>query len=138
MVESHESTRQRTESLQPISNEDRTAGKGFTSLTHYNLVHQVFSDATKHEDSRCKSCRGQGMEEARNNPSMKIGKKSMAKRRVILEAQRVKKKVQFAAFMDICHRKNAELEPKTTEVQRQGRVLRRRRERRLWSLRRFY
>ena len=29
----------------------------------------------------------------------------------ILEAQRDKKKVHFAALMDICHLKNAELEP---------------------------
>ena len=31
---------------------------------------------------------------------------------VILEAQRDKKKVHFATLMDICHLKNAELEPK--------------------------
>ena len=33
-VESHESTRQRAESLQPQKHEDRIAGKGFTSMTH--------------------------------------------------------------------------------------------------------
>ena len=35
MVESHESTRQRAESLQSKTYEDRIAGKGFTSMTHY-------------------------------------------------------------------------------------------------------
>ena len=40
MVESHESTRQRAESLKSKIHEDRIAGKGFTSMTHYNLVHK--------------------------------------------------------------------------------------------------
>ena len=34
-----------------------------------------------------------------------------SKKGVNLEAQRHKKKVHFAALMDICHLKNAELEP---------------------------
>ena len=34
MVESHESTRQRAESL-PKSHEDRIAGEGFTSMNHF-------------------------------------------------------------------------------------------------------
>ena len=61
---------------------------------------QVHLDATSDENSRCKSCRGQGMEEARDNSSMG------------LEAQKGQKKVHFATLMDICHLKNAELEPK--------------------------
>ena len=40
MVESHESTRQRPESLQSEIHEDRIAGKGFTSMTLHNLVHK--------------------------------------------------------------------------------------------------
>ena len=40
MVESHESTRQRVDSSLPTKHEDRIAGKGFTSMTHYNLVHK--------------------------------------------------------------------------------------------------
>ena len=39
MVESHDSTRQRADSLQSKADEDRIAGKAFTSMTHYNLVH---------------------------------------------------------------------------------------------------
>ena len=33
---------------------------------------QVYSDATSDKDSRCKSCRGQGMEKARDNPSVEL------------------------------------------------------------------
>ena len=39
-VESHESTRQRAESSQSQNYEDHIAGKGFTSMSHYNLVHK--------------------------------------------------------------------------------------------------
>ena len=35
---------------------------------------QNFSEAASDEISRCKSCRGQGMNRARNNPSIEIGK----------------------------------------------------------------
>ena len=38
--------------------------------------------------------------------------KVKSKKKVILEAQREKKKVHFATLMDICHLKNAELESK--------------------------
>ena len=40
IVESHESTRQRVESSQPENHEHHIAGKGFTSMSHYNLVHK--------------------------------------------------------------------------------------------------
>ena len=40
VVESHESTRQRADSLQSKAHKDRIAGEGFTSMTHYNLVHK--------------------------------------------------------------------------------------------------
>ena len=39
-------------------------------------------------------------------------RKVKSKKDVILEAQRDKKNVHFAALMDICHLKNSELEPK--------------------------
>ena len=40
IVESHESTRQRVESSQPKYHEDHIAGKGFTSMSHYDVVHK--------------------------------------------------------------------------------------------------
>ena len=44
-----------------------------------------------------------------------------SKKKGILEAQRDKNKVHFAALMDICHFKNAELEPKLQKYK--GRVV---------------
>ena len=40
IVESHESTRQRVETSQPKNHEGQIAGKGFTSMSHKNLVHK--------------------------------------------------------------------------------------------------
>ena len=40
IVEAHESTRQRLESSLPKDHEDHIAGKGYNSMTHYNLVHK--------------------------------------------------------------------------------------------------
>ena len=44
-AKSHESTRQRAESLQSTNHEDHIAGRRFTSMTHYNLVHKPLSGA---------------------------------------------------------------------------------------------
>ena len=40
IVQAHESTTQRLESSLPRNREDHIAGKGYTSMTHYNLVHK--------------------------------------------------------------------------------------------------
>ena len=50
-------------------------GKGYNSMTHYNLVHKfiLMPQAMKIPDA--KSCRGQGMEKARDKSSMEFGKK---------------------------------------------------------------
>ena len=47
----------RAESLQSKIHEDRIAGRGFTSFTHYNIGAQVHPDATCCENSRSQSCR---------------------------------------------------------------------------------
>ena len=44
------------------------------SMSHYKIGAQVHSNATSDEDSGCKSCRGQGMEETRDSSSMGLGK----------------------------------------------------------------
>ena len=40
IVKAHESTRQRLESSLTKKHEDHIAGKGYTSMTHYNLFHK--------------------------------------------------------------------------------------------------
>ena len=53
IVKSPESTRQRAESLQSRNHEDHIAGKGFTSMTHYNLVHMFIPMPSSDENFGC-------------------------------------------------------------------------------------
>ena len=53
-------------------------------------------------------------------PAWKLEKARGKKKKVILEAHRDKKKVHFVSLMDMCHLKNAELEPKLQKCQ--GRI----------------
>ena len=73
MVESHESTRQRVEPSLPTNHEDHIAGKGYYSMNHYNLVHEFIPMPQAMKNSGSEGSSGQGMEEARNNPSMATG-----------------------------------------------------------------
>ena len=47
IVESHESTRQRTEPTPQKGNENHIAGKGHNSVNHYNLAHTFYPYAEK-------------------------------------------------------------------------------------------
>ena len=111
-VESQESTRQTSRIFAVKKNhEDHIAGKGFTSMTHYNLAHKFIPmpqamnipDVTAAVDKEWKKL------ETIPAWDLEIVK---SKKEIILEAQREKKKVHFATLMDICHLKSAELEPK--------------------------
>ena len=72
IAESHESKRQRLESSQPKDDEDHIAGKGYNSMTHLNLVSQVFSFASSDENSGCESSIGEGMEEIWDDSSLGV------------------------------------------------------------------
>ena len=89
----------RVESSVPTKHKDHIAGKGFTSMTHYNFVHKLnpMPQAMKIPDAKV----DKEWKKARDNSSMATGK-IKSKKVVILEAQRDKKKVHFATLMDIC------------------------------------
>ena len=80
MVESHESTTQRAESFLSNAHEDRIAGKGFTSMTHYNLMQKFvpMPQAMKIPDAEASV--DKEWKKARDNSSMKFVKKSRAQR----------------------------------------------------------
>ena len=99
-----------------------TQPKVFSSMTHYILVHKFIPMPQAMKNSGCEISSGQAMEEARDNPSVAIGRKGKSKKEVIVEAQREKKKVHFATLMDMCHLKNAVLEPKLQRYKRQSRA----------------
>ena len=91
-IESHESTRQQVESLQSGSHEERIAGKGFSSMTYFKLVHKFIPmpQAMKIPDAKA------AVDEERKNldtiPAWNL-----------VQVQRESKKVHFATLMDICH-----------------------------------
>ena len=73
-VKSHESTRQRSR-IFAVQNWWRShCWKGVYFYDTLQLGAQVYSDATSDENSGCNGYRGQGMEKARDDPSMEIGK----------------------------------------------------------------
>ena len=73
-VESHESTRQRVESSQPVNHEDHVAGEGVYIDVSLQLGTQAHSDAPSDGNSGCTSRSGQGMEKARDDSSMEFGR----------------------------------------------------------------
>ena len=109
ILEAGESTRMRMGNSIPHNHEDHIAGKGETSLQHYNLVHKFIP-----------------MPQAMTNPAAKADKeweklekisawnltRVKSKKQVIDEARTSGATVHFATLMDICHLKNAELERK--------------------------
>ena len=97
-VESHESTRQREWNLLYLKiHEGHIAGNGFTSMTQYNLVHKLIlmPRAIKIPDVKA-AVDGERQE-------LEGGYSRSTKRQ---------KESHFDTLMDMCHSKNAELEPK--------------------------
>ena len=122
-VEAHESTRQRVESSLPTKHEDYIAGKGFTSMTHYNLVHKFIPFATSDENSGRKSCKwtrhGKSLRQSQHGNWR--WRKSRARSILFSKHRETEKKVHFATLIDICHLKNAESKHKLQKYK--GRVV---------------
>ena len=96
--------------------EDRIAGKGFTSMLHYNLVHKLIPmpQAMKIPDAR--AAVDKEWKKLETIPSMAIWEKSRAKKKLFWKHKEINIRVHFASLMDICHLKNAELETQIVEV----------------------
>ena len=111
IVEAHESTRQRLESSPPKDlEENHIAGKKYNSMTHFNLVHKFIPVPQEMKIPDGKAAVDKEWKKLEAIPAWQL-ERVKSKKAVILEAQRDKKKVHFATLMDICHLKNAELEP---------------------------
>ena len=111
IVEAHESTK---------NHEDHIASKGYTSMTHYNLVHKFIPMKQAMKILDAKAVVDKEWKKLETIPAWQLGRVK-SKKDVILEAQRDKKKVHFGTLIDICHLKNAELEPKLQKYK--GRVV---------------
>ena len=90
-VESHEFTSQLAESLQSENFEDHIAGKGFTSMSHYNLVHKFIPmpQAMKVPDSE--AAVDKGWKKLETIPAW-FWKKSRARRRKFRKHKEKKRK----------------------------------------------
>ena len=106
IVEFHESI-----SSVPTKHEGRMAGRWFVSMTHYNLVHKFIPMPQAMKILDAKDAVGKEWKKLETIPAWQL-ERVKSKNEVILEAQRDKNKVHFASSMDMCHFKNAELEPK--------------------------
>ena len=109
-AEFHESTRQRVESSQLKNHEYHVASKGFTSMTHYNLVHIFIPMPQRMNIPDAEAAVDKEWKKLETIPAWQL-EKVKSKKEVILEAQRDKEKVHFSLLMDICHLKHTELEP---------------------------
>ena len=136
IVELYESTRQRAESLRSQIREYRTNGKGFTSMTHYNLVRKFFPMPQAMMIPDAKAAVDKEWKKLETIPARNLDKVK-SKKELILQTQRENRKVNFASLMDMCHLKKWWVGTQITEVQKQSRAPGGHCERRLWSLRSF-
>ena len=120
IVEAHESTRKRLESTLPRNHEDHIAEKGFNSISHCNLVHEFVPMPQAMNVPDAKTAVDKEWEKLEKLTAWQLDKVK-SKKEAILEAQQEQKKVHVAALMEICHLKNAELEPKHQKYK--GRVV---------------
>ena len=116
---SHESTRQRADSLQSKTHEDRIAGEGFTSMTHYNLAHKFIPMPQAMTIPDAKAAVDKEWKKLETIPAWDLGKSR-------------------ATLMDICHLKKCGVGTKIAEVQRQSRAPGGHCRRRFWSPRSFH
>ena len=99
-MEAYESTRQRLEGTPLKEHEDHIADKGLNSMTLYNLVHTFIHTPQAMKIPDAKAAVDQEWKKLETIPAWNLGN-AKSKKEVILEAQRDKKKVQFATLMDI-------------------------------------
>ena len=88
----------------PKIHEDRIAGKGLTSMTHYKLVHEFIPMPQAMKIPDAKAAVDKEWQMLEKIPAWQL-EKVKGKKEVILESTKSQKKVNFAALMDICHLK---------------------------------
>ena len=115
------------------SHEDHIARKRENSVLHYNLVHEFIP---MHQAIKIPDAKAAVDKEWKKLETIAAWRLDTvkSKKEVIKEAQKNNNEVHFAPLTDLCHLKNAELEPQFQKYK--GRVVLRVGccERRLWSL----
>ena len=109
-VAADESTRRRLEGSLPKGHEDHIAGRGISSLDHYNLVHKFIPMSKAMKIPEAKAAVHTNCEKLEKFSARQLTK-VRTKKEVIDEARKECRTVHFATLMDICNLQNAELEP---------------------------
>ena len=120
ILEADESKRLRMGESLPNHHEGHIAGKGNNSLQHYNLVHKFIPMPQAKKNPAVKAAVDKEWEKLEKISAWNLTKVK-SKKQVIDEARMSGATVHFASLMDICHLKNAELEP--THPKYKGRVV---------------
>ena len=89
-------------------------------MTHYNLVHTLIATRQAMKIPDAKGSVDKEGKKLETIPACDL-EEVKSKKEVMLEAHRDNNKVHFATLMDICHFKNAKLEPKLQKYK--GRVV---------------
>ena len=110
IAEAHESTKQRVESVTKRSHEDQNAGKGQNPVLHNNLLHKFIPMPQAMKILDAKAAVDKELKKLETIPAWQLDNVK-SKKEVIKEAQKNNNKVHFASLMDLCHLKNAELDP---------------------------
>ena len=90
-------------------------------MSHYNLVHKFIPPPQTMKIPDAKAAVDKEWKKLETIPAWQLDKVK-SKKDGILDAQRDNKNVTLATLMDICHLKNAELEPKHQKIQRTSRA----------------
>ena len=104
----------------PTHHEDHIAGKGDSSLQHYNFVHNFVPVPQAVKIPAAKAAVDKEWETLEKFSAWNLTKVK-SKKRVIDEARMSGATVHFASLMDTCHLKNAEFEAKHQKYK--GRVV---------------
>ena len=110
IVEAHESKRPRMESVKKRNHEDHIVGKGYNSISHYNVVHKFMLMPQVMKIPDAKAAVDKEWKKLETIPAWQV-EKVRSKKEVVKEAQNNRNTVNFASLMDICHLKNVALEP---------------------------
>ena len=120
ILEADESTRIRVGNSTSPHHEDHIAGKGESSLQHYNLVHKFIPMPQTMKIPAAKAAKDKEWETLEKFSAWNLTK-VRSKTEVIEEAKTSVATIYFASLMDMCHLKNAELEAKHQKYK--GRVV---------------
>ena len=138
IVEAHESTRKRLEKTQQKGHEDRIVEKGFNSLSHFSLVQKFIRMPQAMKIPDAEGTVDKDWETLQKWPAWQLNK--IKSRSGGHSGSRKEQRTDhFSMLMDICHLKNADLEPKCQKyIKRQSCAPWGHCNRRLWSLRCIY